>query len=76
VSDVKDGVEVAFEVRQDGGAGPAIVLLLSRGGEPVPASEKVFSLKLNPNLTSDEASTLTQVLNQCVTHLVMGSPKG
>jgi hypothetical protein len=71
----KDRVDVSFEVRQDNEAEPSIVMLLSRDGKPVSMNEKIFSFKLSPNLTSDEASTLTQVLNQCVTHLVMGHPK-
>jgi hypothetical protein len=63
--------EVAFEVRQHGDGRPYIVLLLSRAGRPVSIDGKVFTFDLIANLATDEAATLAQVLNQCVTHIGM-----
>ncbi len=69
-----DQAEVAFDVRQHEDGRPYIVLLLSRGGEKVSINDKLFTLSLIPNLAMDEASTLVQVLNQCVTHIGMAKP--
>jgi hypothetical protein len=66
-----DQTDVAFEVRQHGDGRPYIVLLLSRHGKPVSTVDRAFTFDLIPNLAIDEASTLVQVLNQCVTHLGM-----
>lgn len=69
-----DQAEVSFEVRQHDDGRPYIVLLLSRGGQQVSINDKLFTLSLIPNLALDEASTLAQVLNQCVTHIGMAKP--
>jgi hypothetical protein len=68
---VTDQTEVAFEVRQHGDGRPYIVLILSREGRPVALDDRAFTFDLIPNLAIDEASTLVQVLNQCVTHIGM-----
>jgi hypothetical protein len=69
-----DQAEVAFEVRQHEDGRPYIVLLLSRSGQQVSANDRLFTFSLIPNLAMDEASTLAQVLNQCVTHIGMAKP--
>jgi hypothetical protein len=69
-----DRVDVSFKTQQDAEGALAIRLLLTREGKPLTGS-RVFTLQLAPNLTEQEAETLVEALNRCITHLGMGSPE-
>jgi hypothetical protein len=64
-------VEVTFQVLYYPDGQPFIALVFSREGEMVAGGDKLFSFDLAHGTTADEAATIAQVLNRCVTHLAM-----
>jgi hypothetical protein len=67
---------VTFQMLLHPDGRPFIALHLTRDDGPGPARDKLFTLDLVPNLSAEEASTLAQALNQCVTHISLQAPGG
>ena len=65
--------EVFFEVRHDPDDHPYIGLVLTRDGKPA-AGDRMFTLELVPDITSQEVEMLAEALNRCVAHLGMAAP--
>jgi hypothetical protein len=64
-------VEVSFQVLHYADGRPFIALVFMRDGEVLSGEDKLFTFDLAHGTTLDEAATIAQVLNRCVTHLAM-----